>query len=178
MPNMTRREFVYLGAATGAVLAAGAALPLAILTRDAEGNAVGAAVFFPEKRVASLGDLEIGVPVMFDYPFEGQASMLVKLGEQVPNGIGPDGDVVAFSRICTHMGCELTGYQAEHQVLGPCPCHFSTFDLIHGGQVVLGQATQSLPQIMISLDGETINANAVVGLVYGYADTLDEGVNA
>ncbi len=178
MSNMTRREFVFLGAATGAVLAAGAALPLAILARDSEGTTTGAAVFFPEQRIASLSELETAVPVMFDYPFEGQGSMLVKLGQPVPNGVGPDQDIVAFSRICTHMGCDVVEYQADHHVLGPCPCHFSTFDLIHGGQVVLGQATQNLPQILLSVDGDAINANAVVGLVYGYANTLDQGVNA
>ncbi len=112
--------------------------------------------------------------MLFDYPLNGQGNVLVKTGNDFAiGGIGPDEDIVAFSRVCTHMGCELTEYQAEHGVLGPCACHFSTFDLIHNGQVTLGQATQNLPQVLLQIDGDDVYATGVVRLVYGYANTLE-----
>lgn len=73
------------------------------------------------------------MPVDFEYPLVGQKNILVKMGEEVIGGVGDGDDIVAFSRICTHMGCEIEDYRHDHKVLGPCPCHFSTFDLIHGG---------------------------------------------
>ncbi len=33
----------------------------------------------------------------FEYPQEGQTNFLVKLGRPAAGGVGPDGDVVAFS---------------------------------------------------------------------------------
>ena len=99
----------------------------------------------------------------------------VKLGEPVAVGSGPDGDIVAYSALCTHMGCVVSEYQPEHRALGPCPCHFSTFDLANNGMVVLGQATQNLPQVLLSVEGEDVFATGVVRLVYGYANTLEGG---
>ena len=180
MPPLSRREFLLLGVATGATVAVGVVVPLSIATRDRFGDedttttAAPAAVvaMFPPVRVTQMSQLSQGTPVLFDYPLQGQASVVVKTGFESIGGVGPDGDVVAFSRICTHMGCQLEDYQAEHGVLGPCPCHFSTFDLIHNGQVTLGQATQNLPQLLLEVDGDDVYATGVIRLVYGYANTL------
>ena len=74
------------------------------------------------------------------------------------------------------MGCPLNGkYRHDHKIMGPCPCHFSTFDLSKNGVMVLGQATQSLPQIVLEVDGSDVFAVGVTGLVYGYRDNLDSG---
>lgn len=133
---------------------------------------MGVVTTFPRLEVARLGDLQEAVPINFDYPLEGQGSVLVKTGRPAVGGVGPEEDIVAFSRICTHMGCELTEYQAEHGVLGPCSCHFSTFDLIHNAQVTLGQATQNLPQVLLQIEDDKVYATGVIRLVYGYANTL------
>lgn len=174
---LTRREFLFLGGATGAVIAIGVIVPIGIASRDDQSAGEAAAVvgFFPRLRVANLSELQEGVPVMFDYPQVGQSSLLVKMGEPVIGGVGPDEDIVAFSRLCTHMGCSISQYQHEYKVLGPCPCHYSTFDLIHGGQVTLGQATQDLPQLLLSVDDDEVYANGVFRLVYGYDNTLQGG---
>ncbi len=179
MAPLTRREFLLLGVASGATVAVGVVLPIAVASRDdevAEGGTAGPAAVvavFPRTRVARMSQLQDGVPVMFDYPLEGQGNVLVKMGEPAIGGVGDGDDVVAFSRICTHMGCELTEYRHEHGVLGPCPCHFSTFDLIHNGQVTLGQATQNLPQVLLEVDGDDVFATGLVRLVYGFADSLE-----
>ncbi len=181
MAPLTRREFLLLGVASGAAVAVGVVVPISIASRDEVDGGAGstttgpAAVvaLFPRTRVAGLSQLTDGAPVMFDYPLEGQGNVLVKMGEPAIGGIGEGEDIVAFSRICTHMGCELTEYRHEHGVLGPCPCHFSTFDLIHNGQVTLGQATQNLPQVLLEIDGDDVYATGLVRLVYGYANALE-----
>ena len=92
-----------------------------------------------------------------------------------------DSDVVAFSDICTHMGCPLgASYNGQHKMLGPCPCHFTTFDLTRRGLVVIGQATDDLPQIQLTVDDATgdIFATGVMGLSYGYRSNLDALVSA
>ena len=59
--------------------------------------------------------------------------------------------IVAFSRICTHVGCPVTLYEDEtHHVL--CPCHQSTFDLSDGAKVLFGPAGHPLPQLRISVN--------------------------
>jgi Rieske Fe-S protein len=76
-------------------------------------------------------------------------------------------DVVAFSTRCTHLGGPLRGaLQAEIQVLGPCPRHLTTFDLSRHGVVITGHATASLPQVVLELDGDSIRAVGMQGLVY------------
>ncbi len=127
----------------------------------------------PPQLIARLGELSAGVPVGFEYPVEGSACFLVKLGEPAAGGVGPEGDVVAFSYQCTHMGCSLEGYYDDaHKALGPCRCHYTTFSLCHGGQVVLGQATQDLVQVRLEVEGEQVFARGLEGFVYGYVERL------
>ena len=54
--------------------------------------------------------------------------------------------VVAFSKLCTHVGCPVGLYQAEVGLL-LCPCHQSTFDVLDGARPVFGPAARSLPQL-------------------------------
>lgn len=65
---------------------------------------------------------------------------------------GADG-LVAYSKLCTHVGCPVGLYQAaEHQLL--CPCHQSTFDVLDGARPVFGPAARSLPQLPLDIDDE------------------------
>ncbi len=185
MPELTRREFLLIGAAGGAVAAVAVVIPLSRMTGSpiAEGSSttttttgqppVAVVGSFPRVRVGSVSELNLTDPVKFQYPLEGQHNVLVKLGTTVPSGVGPDQDIVAFSSICTHMGCVLDEYNSEWKALGPCPCHFSTFDLANGGMVTLGQATQNLPQVILDVEGDDIYATGVLRLVYGFANTLE-----
>jgi arsenite oxidase small subunit len=101
------------------------------------------------------------------------ANMLVKLGRPAGGGVGPDQDIVAFSTLCTHMGGPLGGqYRAPHKVVGPCPLHLTSFDLTRHGMVVAGQATESLPQIVLETRGDEIWATGVMGLIFGYHANL------
>ncbi len=65
---------------------------------------------------------------------------------------GFDG-IVAFSKICTHVGCPVALYEQQtHHLL--CPCHQSTFDVADGARVVFGPAKRPLPQLPITVDDE------------------------
>ncbi len=107
---------------------------------------------------------------------EEHLDFLVKLGTPAWDGVGADSDIVAFNYLCSHMGGPLNGqYKHEYKMLGPCPFHFSRFDLAKNGTLILGQATQSLPQILLEVEQGEIYAVAVTGLVYGYRDNLEDG---
>jgi len=65
---------------------------------------------------------------------------------------GVDG-IVAFSKICTHVGCPVSLYEQQtHHML--CPCHQSTFDLTNDGRVIFGPAARSLPQLPITVNSD------------------------
>ncbi|GIG36656.1 cytochrome bc1 complex Rieske iron-sulfur subunit [Cellulomonas pakistanensis] len=61
--------------------------------------------------------------------------------------------IVAFSKICTHVGCPVALYEQQtHHIL--CPCHQSTFDASDSAKVVFGPAHRPLPQLPITVDDE------------------------
>jgi ubiquinol-cytochrome c reductase iron-sulfur subunit len=60
---------------------------------------------------------------------------------------------IAYSSICTHLGCPVKLYEQQtHNLL--CPCHQSTFNASRGGDVQFGPAARPLPQLAISVDDE------------------------
>nr|WP_236123605.1 Rieske 2Fe-2S domain-containing protein [Cellulomonas palmilytica] len=61
--------------------------------------------------------------------------------------------IVAYSKICTHVGCPVALYEQQtHHLL--CPCHQSTFDVADSCKVVFGPAKRPLPQLPITVDDE------------------------
>ena len=61
--------------------------------------------------------------------------------------------IVAYSKVCTHVGCPVALYEQQtHHLL--CPCHQSTFDMADGAKVVFGPAKRALPQLPITVDDE------------------------
>jgi ubiquinol-cytochrome c reductase iron-sulfur subunit len=75
------------------------------------------------------------------------------------HGWAPDG-LLAFSKICPHAGCAVSLYRYplyEPTAPGPalvCPCHYSTFDVTSGGDVIFGPAGRALPQLPLGIDGD------------------------
>jgi len=62
-------------------------------------------------------------------------------------------NIVAYSKICTHVGCPVALYeQTTHHIL--CPCHQSTFDAANGAWVIFGPAPRPLPQLPLMLDSD------------------------
>jgi arsenite oxidase small subunit len=161
---MSRRQFLLAGGAMVTLAAIGLpgtaeAAPLHAIKNS-----------YPKTKIGSLSALKKGVPVEFSYPYPNVQNILVKLGTKAGGGVGADMDVVAFNQQCTHMGGPLQGtYKDQFQALGPCPLHLTTFDLTRHGMVISGHATESLPQIVLEVQGDDIYAVGVLGLVYGYS---------
>ncbi|MCG8426513.1 MAG: arsenate reductase (azurin) small subunit [Chromatiales bacterium] len=173
---LNRRQFLMY---SGSAAAAASTISISLFPGQAQAKA--RVVGYPRKFVAKLSQLQENKPLDFSYPDDGPNSQcfVVKMdGAKAGGGIGPQRDVVGFSYLCTHQGGFLNGkYQAvgEHRVLGQCPLHLSTYDLTRHGIIVSGQAYQSIPQVLLELDGDDIYAVGMMGLLFGRNDNLMEG---
>jgi len=61
--------------------------------------------------------------------------------------------IIAFSKICSHMGCAVALYEQQTKHL-LCPCHQSTFDVTRGAKVIFGPSARPLPQLDITIDNK------------------------
>lgn len=61
--------------------------------------------------------------------------------------------VVAFSSVCTHQSCAVTGWMPEDALLA-CPCHGSLFSVGEGGKVLGGPARKRLPILPLAADAD------------------------
>ena len=95
------------------------------------------------------------------------------MGVKAGGGVGSGQDVVAFNYACTHQGSTLDGtYKGATKSLGACPLHLSTYDLTRHGILISGQAYQSLPQVLLEVDGDDIYAVGIFGLIFGRNNNL------
>ncbi|OFT83695.1 ubiquinol-cytochrome c reductase iron-sulfur subunit [Corynebacterium sp. HMSC29G08] len=63
------------------------------------------------------------------------------------------GDYYAYSKICTHIGCPTSLYEAQtNRIL--CPCHQSQFDALQYAKPIFGPAARALPQLPVTIDEE------------------------
>lgn len=160
--NVSRRMFFK----TSGAVAAGTAVTLPGAAHAAQAEAGRTTLPYPSKQVAMAGSLKVNEPVAFSYPDAASPCMVIKMGRRVQGGVGPDGDIVAYSTLCTHMGCPVT-YDAKARAF-KCGCHYSQFDPEMAGQMICGQATESLPQVTLAFGGNgAITATGVQGLIYG-----------
>ena len=60
----------------------------------------------------------------------------------------------AFSKVCTHAGCDVSKVDAG---VITCPCHNSTFS-IEDGSPTGGPANKALPETKVKVDGDNIVA--------------------
>lgn len=172
-PEKGRRNFLKaaLGVAAALVIAGVAAVTKSLWTPV--GTSSGpTSNSFPKFKVTNLSSLMANKPVIFNYPLDNEPNMLVKLGQKAAGGIGPDGDIVAFSIVCQHLGC-VVGYQAPGTSpkcnssfsspgpVGYCCCHASVYDLLSGAKVVAGPAPRPQPQVSLQLDSSTGDIYAV-----------------
>jgi ubiquinol-cytochrome c reductase iron-sulfur subunit len=92
---------------------------------------------------------------------EQKAKAAVLLMRLDPAALNPSPDrktwaydgIVAYSKICTHVGCPVALYEQQtHHLL--CPCHQSTFDVTKECEVIFGPAKRPLPQLPITVDAD------------------------
>lgn len=61
-----------------------------------------------------------------------------------------DGRLVAYSKLCTHMGCPVGMLRTGEDALY-CPCHQASFDGARGAVPVFGPAARPLPQLPLGV---------------------------
>ncbi len=154
--RVNRRQVLSIGAASGLV---------AGIAPQIQGPAQAQAKPMPTVEIASLTELNPGTQIDFEYPDENSPAVLLAMDGPVEDGIGPDQNIVAFSSLCTHKGCNVV-WHADQKVL-ICPCHWSSFDPGKKGRMVIGQASSGLPQITLAVEGGKVKATGVSGLIYG-----------
>lgn len=117
-------------------------------------------------RPVMVDDLEVGgVLTVFPAGHEGSSPdqvILIRLAQLGPNDpphvIAPPGKTsygvqgyVAYSKLCTHLGCPVGLYQEKTQQL-VCPCHQSIFNVNAGAIPQFGPAPRPLPQLPLTVD--------------------------
>lgn len=94
----------------------------------------------PGVPIASLDRLQVGDAMAFDAPGVGPCA-LVRTSESRCD---------AFSRTCTHEGCEV-GWNPSAGLL-VCPCHGAEFDPAQGGKPVAGPTMTPLERVDVVVD--------------------------
>ncbi|MDG6969395.1 MAG: arsenate reductase (azurin) small subunit [Nitrososphaerota archaeon] len=178
----SRREFLKIAAAiSGALALAGIASVMKSVVIPAVPGASSTPTEFPRVKVSSVSELSTGTAVIFNYPLSNEPNILVKLGQKAEGGVGPDGDIVAFSQICQHLGC-IWGFVAQGKSptvnpsfvapgpVGYCPCHGSVYDLLEAGKVIGGPAPRPAPQVQLQVDsaGDVYAAGMGPPTIFGH----------
>lgn len=160
----SRRGFLKVAVTLSAILAVGGIGAVSkSITERANANNPNTPGSFPKVKISELSTLQVNQPISFYYPLDNEPNILVKLGQKAEGGVGPDGDIVAFSQLCQHLGC-LYGYQAPgssptcdatYKASGPlgyCCCHGSVYDFVKGGAVISGPTLRGQPQVVLEVD--------------------------
>jgi Rieske Fe-S protein len=101
------------------------------------------------KRIGSLAEVPVGGVLMFTYPGEQDACILIR----------PERDIMfAYSQECTHLACAVIP-RLDKSVIH-CPCHEGYFDL-RSGRPVAGPPRRPLPRIQLDVRGDNIYAAGV-----------------
>ncbi|HWI06825.1 MAG TPA: Rieske 2Fe-2S domain-containing protein, partial [Solirubrobacteraceae bacterium] len=111
---------------------------------------------------------ELGSPVIIVRLEEAEIELPAEQRAGIPSGI------IAFSKICPHAGCAVSMYR--HPLHEPtaakpalvCPCHYSTFDVRRGGELIFGPAGRDLPRLPLTVSdaGELVADGGYAG-TYG-----------
>jgi rieske iron-sulfur protein len=128
------------------------ALALRTLTREVQDVTAGDTLVYASGAQAGLPvDIAAIAPVMAVQVFpEGKSDNernlieLVRLAADLPTGL------VAYSAICTHLGCTVLPRLSEQGYI-VCPCHASVFDPAAAARVVSGPANRPLPALPIEV---------------------------
>lgn len=133
------------------------ALALRALTREVEVVAAG------DTLVYAAGD-QAGMPIVAEaitpgtavqaFP-DGKSDNDQNLIELIRLGDAATGSLVAYSAICTHLGCSvLPNLTAEGYIL--CPCHASLFDPAGDAAVIRAPASRPLPALPLQISGDGV----------------------
>ena len=136
---VTRREMVKFMTLGSALLAAAnwaTAIAGRFLHRGAQG----------ERYIGSAAALRQMGSLLFRYPTDQDPCIAIRT---------PEGKLVAYSQVCTHLSCAVVYDKAENTLF--CPCHHGVFN-IDRGDPVAGPPTRALPRIRIEQRGDRLFA--------------------
>ena len=102
MVDIGRRQFL-----KGSVAAASGAAALGLFAERAGAATTADSAKYPSNRLANVNDLKVNDPLEVSYPDEDAPGVLLKLGQPVEGGAGPEGDIVGFTTVCPHKGYPL-----------------------------------------------------------------------
>jgi Rieske Fe-S protein len=139
---VARREMVKF-LALGSLTIAGANAVVAALPHIVKSRQM------PRTRIALASSLPVGGATLFSYPTKEDPCILVRQR---------NGDLVAYSQVCTHLSCAVV-HNAEENALF-CPCHHGYFS-VDEGKPYAGPPTRSLPRIRLEQQGNEIFATGV-----------------
>jgi rieske iron-sulfur protein len=133
------------------------ALALRTLTREVQEVTAGDLLVYATGDQAGLPvDVAAIEPAMAVQAFpEGKSDNernlieLVRLAADLPAGL------VAYSAICTHLGCTVLPSLSEQGYI-VCPCHASLFDPAAAAQVITGPANRPLPALPIEVSSDGV----------------------
>jgi arsenite oxidase small subunit len=100
----------------------------------------------PVQRIARIDDIPLGGSLLFRYPTEDDACILVR---------DVSGRVDAYSQVCTHLSCAVV-HRPDERALA-CPCHKGSFSSADG-RPLAGPPTRRLPRIVLEQRGAEIVA--------------------
>lgn len=122
---------------------------------------------WPKVKIANIKDLKVGEVVIFNYPLDNTPNILVKLNVRVQGGVGPDGDIVAYSQLCQHLGCKVKylhpnkyeNIKVPEDLKGKhlfyCGCHIGFYDVTEGAKPVAGPPLYPLPPVLLEYNEDT-----------------------
>lgn len=99
--------------------------------------------------IGSASDLERKGSLLFRYPTDKDPCIAVRT---------PEGKVVAYSQVCTHLSCAVVYSKEQNQLL--CPCHRGSFNIEQGAPTG-GPPTRPLPKVQIEQRGDQLYATSV-----------------
>ncbi|OYV39951.1 MAG: hypothetical protein B7Z80_05870 [Rhodospirillales bacterium 20-64-7] len=137
----------------------------------AEGDQEGSLITAAEMKIGDPPVIAWAIDPATKLPRDGSRLNQVLLMRFDPAALGPrtkphaaDG-IVAYSAICTHAQCTVTGWITDRQVLH-CPCHQSEYDPRHNAKVVGGPAPRQLAALPLKIsDGKPQVAGGFIGKV-------------
>jgi len=139
---VTRREMVKF-LALGSLTIAGANAVVAAIPHVVKPSVM------PKTRIALASSIPVGGSKLFSYPTAEDPCILVRQN---------NGDLVAYSQVCTHLSCAVIHNEKDNALF--CPCHHGYFS-VDEGRPYAGPPTRPLPRIKLEQEGNEIFAVGV-----------------
>ncbi len=139
---VTRREMVKF-LTLGSLILAAANWVMALVGKTLKRESYSGQV------IGSASELDQKGSLLFRYPTDKDPCIAVRT---------PEGKLVAYSQVCTHLSCAVVYSKDQNQLL--CPCHRGSFN-VEQGVPTGGPPTRRLPKVAIEQRGDQLYATSV-----------------